>query len=233
LVRRYFAGRKAAGQRFGYDKPDTEIIGVIADAHVNSARDPVVPMAFFPLEQKMVFPTSLKVRLSGDPQQAITAVRAAVSEVAPALSVDRITPLAQQVETTASPDRIVALLASGFGSLALGLACVGLYGVMSYAVVRRTSEIGVRMALGARPGSILSGILRESLRLVCAGLVVGFPLAIVGTRLLAKALFGVQPGDLSTLMAAVFVLTSVVCVAALIPAWRASRVSPMVALRQE
>jgi predicted permease len=233
LVRRYFAGREAVGQRFGYDKPDIEIIGVVADAHVNSAREPIVPMAFYPLEQQMVFPSSLEVRISGDPLEAITAVRAAVSEVAPALSIDRITPLAQQVETTASPDRIVALLASGFGCLALGLACVGLYGVMSYAVVRRTSEIGVRMALGARPGSILSGILRESLTLVCVGLVVGFPLAMAGTRLLASGLFGVEPGDLSTLMAAVLVLISVVCLAALIPAWRASRVSPMVALRQE
>jgi hypothetical protein len=233
LVRRYFAGREAVGQRFGYDRPDTEIIGVVADAHVNSARDPIVPMAFYPLEQQMVFPSSLEVRISGDPRQAITAVRAAVSEVAPALSIERITPLTQQVETTASPDRIVALLASGFGCLALGLACVGLYGVMSYAVLRRTPEIGVRMALGARPGWILKGILKESLTLVCAGLSVGLPLAIIGTRLLANGLFGVAPGDLSTLMAAVLVLTSVVCVAALIPAWRASRVSPIMALRQE
>jgi predicted permease len=233
LAGRYFAGREAVGKRFGYDKPDTEIIGVVADAHVNSAREPVVPMAFYPLEQVMVFPYSLEVRIGAEPRQAIAAVRAAIAEVAPNLAVERITPLAQQVETTTSPDRIVALLASGFGCLALGLACVGLYGVMSYAVARRTSEIGVRMALGARPGSILGGILRESLTLVCVGLLAGVPLATAGARLLASGLFGVESGDLSTLMAAVFVLTSVVCLAALIPAWRASRVSPMVALRQE
>jgi predicted permease len=233
LVRRYFAGREAVGERFGYDKPDTEIIGVVADAHVNNARDEIMPMAFYPLEQQMVFPSSLEVRVSGDPRQAITAVRAAVSEAAPALSIERIIPLTQQVETTASPDRIVALLASGFGCLVLGLACVGLYGVMSYAVARRTSEIGVRMALGARPGSILSAILRESLTLVGVGLLVGFPLAMAAARLIANGLFGVEARDLSTLIAAVLVLTSVICIAALIPACRASRVSPMVALRQE
>jgi predicted permease len=233
LARRYFAGREPIGQRFGYDKPDTEIIGVVSDAQVNSAREPVGPMAFYPLEQVVVFPYSLEVRISAEPEQAIAAVRGAIADVAPNLAVERITPLAEQVETTTSPDRIVALLASGFGCLALVLACVGLYGVMSYAVARRTPEIGVRMALGARPGWILSGILRESLMLVCAGLVVGFPLAMIGARLLASGLFGVEPGDLSTLMAAVLLLTVVVCLAALIPAWRASRVSPIVALRQE
>ncbi len=233
LIRRYFAGREALGQRFGYNKPDTEIIGVVADAHVNSARDPVSPMAFYPLEQIIVFPRSLEVRTNQDPRDIITAVRAAISEVAPALSIESITPLALQVETTTSPDRIVALLASAFGFLALGLACVGLYGVMSYAVARRTPEIGLRMALGARPASILAGILRESLLLVSIGLAVGLPLSLLGTRLVASGLFGIQPGDLSTLIAAMLLLTSVVCLAALIPAWRASRVSPMVALRQE
>ncbi len=233
LVRRYFAGREAIGQRFGYGKPDTEIIGVVADAHVNSARDPVSPMAFYPLEQIMVFPRSLEVRTSQDPRDIITAVRAAISEVAPALSIEQISPLTQQVETTTSPDRIVALLASAFGFLALGLACVGLYGVMSYAVARRTPEIGVRMALGARPASILSGILRESLLLVSIGLAIGLPLSLLGSRLIAGGLFGIQPEDLSTLIAAMLLLTCVVCLAALIPAWRASRVSPMVALRQE
>ncbi len=233
LVHRYFASREAVGQRFGYTKPDVEIIGVVADAHVNSARDPMLPMAFYPLEQEMVFPYSLEVRTSQDPRDIISAVRVAILEVAPALSVERLSPLAQQVETTTSPERIVALLASGFGCLALGLACVGLYGVMSYAVARRTSEIGVRMALGARPGSILSGILKESLLLVCAGLAAGLPLSLLGTRLVAGGLFGIEPGDPSTLIAAMLLLTSVVCLAALIPAWRASRVSPMAALRQE
>ncbi len=233
LVRRYFAGREAIGQRFGYGKPDIEIVGIVADAHVNSARDPALPTAFYPLEQAMVFPYSLEVHTSQDPSGIITAVRAAISEAAPSLSVERLAPLAQQVETTISPDRIVAMLASGFGLLALGLACVGLYGVMSYAVARRTPEIGVRMALGARPGSILTGILLESLLLVSIGLAVGLPLSLLGTRLIAGGLFGIQPGDLSTLIAAMLLLTTVVCLAALIPAWRASRVSPIVALRQE
>lgn len=233
LVRRYFAGRDPIGQRFGYETPDTQIIGVIADAHLNSAREPVAPMAYYPLEQNAVFPFSLEVRTTSAPEQVASAVRPAIAEAFPRLVVERITPLAVRVESAASPDRIVALLASGFGALALVLACIGLYGVTSYAVVRRTSEIGVRMALGARPGTILSGILCESLLLVCAGLAIGLPFAIWASKALASGLFGVGPAQLSSLTLAAFLLTSIASLAALFPAWRASRVNPVVALRQQ
>src|SRR5262245_20627890 len=233
LAKRYFAGREPLGQRFGYQTPDGEIIGVIADARVNSAREAAAPMAYYPLDQAMLYTTNLSVRASGDAQQILNAVRDAIRDAAPTLVVDRITTLAQQVESGFGADRIVALLASAFGALAVALACIGVYGLMSYSVARRTAEIGVRMALGARPSTVLRGILVESMTPIVAGLLVGLPLAAAGGRMVSTILFGVSPWDGLTLMAAILTLAGLGLSAALIPARRASRVDPVIALRQE
>jgi len=233
LVKRYFAGREPLGQRFGYKTPDVEIVGVIADARVNSAREAAEPMAYYPLDQGMLYTTNLSVRASGDPQQILNAVRDAIRDAAPTLVVDRITTLAQQVDSGLGADRIVALLASAFGALAVALACIGVYGLMSYSVARRTAEIGVRMALGARPITVLRGILAESMTPIVAGLLVGLPLAAAGGRMVSSILFGVSPWDGSTLMAAILTLAGLGLSAALIPARRASRVDPVIALRQD
>src|SRR5262249_19524538 len=159
-------------------------------------------------------------------------VREAIRAAAPALVTDRITTVAQQVDSGLSADRIVALLASGFGGLALILASVGVYGLMSYSVARRTAEIGLRMALGARPGPLLRGILMESAKLVIMGLLIGVPLAAAGGRLISSILFGVGPWDWWTLTAAIVTLAVLGASAAFVPAWRASRVDPLIALRQ-
>jgi predicted permease len=233
LVQRYFAGRDALGQKFGYQTPDIEIVGVIADARVYSAREPAEPMAYYPLEQAMIYTTSMSVKAAGDPRQVVSSVRDAIQASAPALVVDRITTLAQQVDIGFSADRIVALLASAFGALALVLASVGLYGLMSYSVARRTAEMGLRMALGARPGAVLRGIMMESAGLVIVGLLIGVPLAAAGGRLISSILFGVGPWDGLTMMSAIVTLAVLGASAAFIPAWRASRVDPIVALRQE
>jgi ABC-type antimicrobial peptide transport system permease subunit len=120
-----------------------------------------------------------------------------------------------------------------FGVLALGLACFGLYGVMSYAVSRRTSEIGVRMALGAQPGDVLWTVLREALTLIALGLAMGLPLLFFAYRSIGALLYGIQPYDPLTLAATIGILTSVAVFAALWPAWRASKVNPVTALRNE
>jgi putative ABC transport system permease protein len=233
LVHRYFAGRDPIGQKFGYQTPDTEIIGVIADARVYSAREPAEPMAYYPLEQQMLFATAISVRVSGDPRQALDSVRDAIRRAAPILGVERISTLGQQVDNGLVADRLVAVLASAFGALAVGLACLGLYGLLSYSVARRTSEIGVRMALGARPMSVLSEILVESMGLIVVGLLAGLPLAAGGGRLISSILFGVSPWDALTLTFAILTLSVLGLSAAFIPAWRASRIDPLIALRRE
>ncbi len=231
-VRRYFANRNPLGQRFG-EHLESEIIGVVQDARVNRVREPAVPMAFHPLEGNLVYAGSLEIRAVGDPGAIANSVRKALFDVAPDLPIARITPLALQVDRSLNLERMGSVVTSAFGALALGLACFGLYGVMSYAVSRRTPEIGVRMALGAQPRNVLWTVLSEALALIALGLAVGVPAVIVASRSIAALLYGIQPNDPVTLATTVVILTSVAVFAALWPAWRASRVNPVAALRQE
>jgi predicted permease len=232
MVRRYFANRNPLGQRFGMHL-DSEIVGVVADARVNRVREEAVPMAYYPLKGNLVYAESLEIRASGDPNSIAADVRKELNRVAPDLPIERITPLALQVDRSLNPERMGSVITTAFGILALGLACFGLYGVMSYAVSRRTSEIGVRMALGARPGSVLWAVLREALALIALGLAIGLPVVLFASRSIRALLYGLQPDDPATLVATVFILTGVAAFASLWPAWRASRVNPVVALRHE
>jgi predicted permease len=231
-VRRYFGNRSPIGQRFG-EKLESEIVGVVQDARVNRVREPAGPMAYSPVGGNLVYAESMEVRAIGDPSAVAADVRKAVSEVAPDLPIDRITPLALQVDRSLKLERMGSVLTTTFGILALGLACFGLYGVMSYAVTRRTSEIGIRMALGARPGNVLWTILREALVLIGLGLAVGLPAVLFASRSIAALLYGIPPNDPLTLLSTIAILTSVAMFAALWPAWRASRVNPVTALRNE
>jgi ABC-type antimicrobial peptide transport system permease subunit len=160
-------------------------------------------------------------------------LRRAVQEVNPNLPIVRIRTMAEQIEVNVTQDRLVARLSMVFGGLALVLACLGLYGVMSYAVSRRTPELGIRMALGATPGRVLGGVFGESLALVSIGLLVGGPLVLAATRPLSKILFNVDARDPVPLIGAVLALTAVAALAGYVPARRASRVDPLVALRHE
>ena len=232
VVRRYFADRSPIGQRIG-NNLESEIIGVVQDARVNRVREEAVPMVYHPLEGNLVYAESLEVRAVGDPNAIAADVRKTLNQIAPDLPIDRITPLALQVDRSLNPERLGAFVSSTFGVLALGLACFGLYGVISYAVTRRTSEIGIRMALGARPSNVLWTILREALTLIALGLAVGVPVVIFASRSIAALLYGIEPNDPGTLLTTISILTSVAVFAALWPAWRASRVSPMAALRHE
>jgi predicted permease len=232
MARRYFANRSPLGQRFG-EHLEAEIIGVVADARVNRVREAAVPMAYYPLNGSVVYAESLEVRAAGDPDSIAAAVRKAASAVAPDLPIERITPLALQVERSLSPERMGSALTAAFGILALGLACFGLYGVMSYAVMRRRSEIGVRMALGARPRNVLWAVLKEALALIATGLAAALPVVFFASRSVGSVLYGVQPDDPATLGATVAILSGVAVFAALWPAWRASRISPLAALRYE
>ena len=190
-------------------------------------------MAYYPLEGNLVYAESLEIRAVGNSNAIAADVRKALHDIAPDLPIERITPLTVQVDRSLNLERMGSVLTTVFGILALGLACFGLYGVMSYAVSRRTSEIGVRMALGAQPASVLWTVLSESLALIALGLAAGLPLVFFTSRSLAAVLYGIQPNDPFTLLATIAILTSVAVFAALWPAWRASRLNPVTALRHE
>jgi predicted permease len=233
MAERYFRDGMAVGRRFGYGTPDVEIVGVVEDARVNRVQDPATPMAFFPMAQEITAARTLDVRAIGDPRSIAADVRRAVVEVDGALPIGGVTLLSEQVAGGLRQERLIAGLASLFGVLALGLASVGLFGVMSYAVSRRTTEFGIRMALGADERRVLAAVLVESLAVVGWGIAAGLPAAFLASRLLSGLLFGVGPADPTALSLAVILLVAVAALASVVPAWRASRVDPMVALRCE
>jgi ABC-type antimicrobial peptide transport system permease subunit len=156
-----------------------------------------------------------------------------INQIDDKLPIFGVTTMSDSVHDVLDQDRLIAQLVSFFGALALILACIGLYGVMAHGVARRTNEIGIRMALGARAGNIALMILRETLYLVLAGLVIGVPAALFGARLIATQLFDMSPTDPITLVAAAVVMTIVALLAGYLPARRASRVNPLNALRYE
>jgi putative ABC transport system permease protein len=235
LAARYFGDwRQAIGHRFGLSTPNIEIVGVVEDTRgLASLKATALPSVFVPLAQRTVVPRELEVRTSGEASALMAAVRRAVAEAAPGLPIESMEPATVRVTHSLGQERLMVLLTSGFGALALGLAAFGLFGIQSYAIARRTSEIGVRIALGAAPSRVLSSIVRDGLRLVLYGTLIGLPLIAIGGRLASGLMFGVSPYDPLTLVAAVLVLVIVGVTASAGPARRASRVDPMVALRQE
>jgi predicted permease len=242
MARRYFANRSPLGERFGYVKttggpgnppPAAEIVGVVRDARVTNVRDAAVPMAYYARQQSKDYSNNIDVRAAGDPRWIAGEVRKAVHDADPNLPLNRVATMTEQISDNVNMDRLVAYLTSAFGILALALASVGLYGVMSYAVARRTAELGIRMALGAHPSQVLWMVLRESLVLVALGVVVGLPLVFAASRFLKGMLFGLAPSDSTTVVSAALVLVFVAAVASYLPALRASRIEPTVALRYE
>ena len=227
-----FGTDKVIGARFGYDSPDTEIIGVVRDLRPNSLRDAPKSLVFRPLAQGTdEFINSVELRVAGPTAPVATALRAALRKVDPQLPVRDVTTLSELLERGLSRERLVARLAGSFGVLALLLAAVGLYGVMGYSVSRRTNEMGVRLALGASPGGVRMLVLRESLALCAAGILLGFVLLLPVKGLTGQLVYGMSPRDPATVVIATTILALVTAAAAFIPAWRASRIDPVDAIR--
>jgi predicted permease len=238
----YWPGRSAVGKFFHLtDSIAVQVVGVIADARDHSLTTPATRRVYFPYIHTDTAATQLgqsqnlrlEVRTAGDPSALVQQIRHAVLSVDPTLPIDALDPVSKLMANSISQERVLAQLATGFGVLALILAAIGLYGVMSYAISRRTSEIGLRIALGAQPGNVVRMVLNDAFSLVALGLAIGLPVALFATRLLRTQLHGVAPTDPISVGSAVAVLGASALVAVLVPALRASRLSPLLALRAE
>ena len=237
MAQRFFPGGSPLGKRFGLDKPDNteaiEVIGVVKDAKFGKLTEALIPDAFYPHSQLPNLLGNFVVRFSGPESAIVSQVRQTIRQTNPNLPIDEVVSLSDHVGRSLVQQKLVARLASFFGLLALLLACVGLYGVMSYGVARRTNEIGIRMALGAQGRSVLWLVLREALLLVVIGLAVGVLASLVVTKTATSLLYELKPNDPLTIVLATLLLTAVAVVAGYLPARRAARVDPMVALRDE
>jgi predicted permease len=236
LAKKLFAGRDSIGQHFGFDPSaanEFQIVGIVADAEVNGVRENTPPMIYFPLLQFVADVEDLDVRAIGDPASLSEPVRQVLKSVDPDLPIGDIRTLADQVNSDLGQERLIERLTMIFGAVALALACLGLYGVTSYGVTRRTRELGVRLALGALPSTVLWLVLRQMLILIGAGIVAGVFLSLTATRSVRSLLFGLSPYDPATILGATAVLAVVSIAAGLRPAWRAAKVDPTVALRYE
>ena len=235
IARRYFPNDSPLGKRLGYDAPDTEIVGVVRDARPTLHADPSA-MVYFPTRQPPNFaasPHAVAVRVAGDADVAVPSIRTAIQLTAPSLLLDSVTTMSAALDRDVARERVIAYLAGSFAFLALLLACIGLYGVLSYTVTRRTQEIGVRMALGARPGDLTRMVIGDGSRVVLAGVGLGILAAIIVGRLVTTLLAGVTSSDPITFMAVAATLFAVALTASYIPARRASRIDPATALRTE
>jgi predicted permease len=239
FAQRFFSGQNPVGRTFAFGgvsadlKNIIEIVGYAQDAKYTNLRDPIQPTVYLSALQYPDGRANFLVRVAGDVRGFASALRAAVDEIDPALPLLRLRTMEDQLDQNHAQERMLAKLSGFFGLLALALACVGLYGLMSYQVLRRTGEIGLRMALGALPAHVLQMILKESLALICLGVVAGLSGAWYASRLVEKMLFGLSPTDPLTYALTACILIAVALAAALLPARRASRVDPMTALRTE
>jgi predicted permease len=241
LVKTYFGGTSPIGRQFTYSiddhKQPMEIIGVVKDAKYDKVGDQTREIAYLPYAQHIadtnIEEASFAIRTAGDPRIAAGGVRAIIQSIDPNLPVFGLTTVAAQRDASIRDQRLMAGLAGGFGALALVLAAIGLYGVISYSVTRRTAEIGIRMALGANRGRVLSEVLRESLLPVAIGMIAGLGIAWGATRYIASQLYGLEAHDPATMAAAAGLTVTVAVIATLLPARRAAQVDPMIALRHE
>jgi predicted permease len=241
LVDFYFPHQDGIGKfiRFS-DSIDVQIVGVIADARDHRLTGAVDRRLYFPYvhtdtsSSQLGNPGALRleVRTAGDPAAVVDQIRKAIVAVDPSLPIDGIDPLPSLITSQIRQEILLTQLATAFGVLALALAAIGLYGVMSYSVARRSREMGLRAALGAQRGDVMRLVLTNALALVLSGLVVGLPLAMAMTRLLKSQLHGVGTADPGSIAVAVVVLVVSAIVAALVPALRATRVAPSIALRE-
>jgi putative ABC transport system permease protein len=236
LARQLFSDQDAIGKRvrFGGSKASLlEIIGVARDSKYATLGEGDRAIIYQPLLQQYAGAMTLIIRAETDPKNSIASVRSGIQALDPNLPVSGIKTLEEQVDFSLFPARLAAMLLGAFGLLAMALAAVGIYGLASYAVRHRTHEIGVRMALGAQPRDVLNLIIREGMRVVAIGIVIGLGLAFAATQVIGSFLYGVSATDTTTFLIIPTLLAGVAAIASLIPARRATKVEPIEALRYE
>jgi predicted permease len=239
MARKFFPQGDALGRSVSVDIDSVagpwRIVGVVKDTKIRSPRDRQARYTvYMPLAQMTgddAFVTRIEMRTVGDPAKMIGEMRKALAQVDPNLPLTQARTIREQVDSTMSHEELISSLTGVFSVLALVLAAIGLYGVMSYSVVRRTGEIGIRLALGAQAQRVLWMVLRESLVLLGVGMAVGLPLTLMATRAVRQQLYGLSATDPVTIAVAVGIVGGMTVLAAWLPARRAARVDPMVALR--
>jgi predicted permease len=238
-ARHHFGEADPIGRRVRLPKPgesgECEVIGIVADVRYESLREPVSRMAYVPLEQAFdrIGRATIAVRAAVDMTALVPAIRGEIRDHVPGGLVGSVVSVSHEVDEALLQERLVSLLATVFGALALVLACIGLYGVLSYSVVRRTREIGIRVAVGARPAGVAWLVLRDTIAVVAFGVAVGVPVALWVARFVERQLFDVTSRDPLAIFGAMLSLIMVAAIAGLIPARRASRIDPIHALRCE
>ena len=236
--RTFFSGADPVGARFAFGMPDSEagwitIVGVVADARRSGPSEPVRPYVLLPHAQYTTGRLEIVIRATGEPLALLPPVRAAVRAIDPEQPIARVRTLEQDFGETVAPRRFLMVLLSVFGVAACALAAIGIYGVMAYVVVRRTREIGLRIALGAPPGRVRRMVIAQAMAQAGIGLALGVVGALLLGGLIRGQLFGVAPSDPTTLMATAGVLALVALLASWLPARRAAAVHPMTAMRVE
>jgi predicted permease len=239
FVEQYLPGSNPIGQRFAEPEPDHaggpknagyEIVGVAADAKYNKLRREIQPTVYAPISGEQAF---FELRTKGDPEAMVAAARNIVNQTDSNLALFDISTESEQIERITFEERFIAQLSGFFGTLALLLACLGLYGLLSYEVTQRTREIGIRMAVGARRPDVVRLVLGQAIALVLAGAMVGLAASWGLARAMSSFLYGVHSGDPATFIAVALVLVMVAFAACYLPVRRATRVDPLVALRYE
>jgi predicted permease len=236
FARRFWPGEDPIGKRFtlgGAESPKMQVVGVAQDGKYTGLNDYQWPFVYRPQWQNRIGAATMVVRAEADPQKVIALVRGELQQLDPNLPIASARMLVERLGLALLPARIVASALGGFGVVALLLAAIGIYGVMSYSVSKRTREIGVRMALGAQRRDVLKLVMAQGMALTLIGVAIGLIAASGLTRLMKIVLFGVSATDPLTYAGVAALLTFVALLACYIPARRATKVDPMVALRSE
>jgi ABC-type lipoprotein release transport system permease subunit len=239
----YFAGDSPLGRHVvvdGAPSQNWQIVGVVRDAKHYGVREKVCRTTYVPADRapnsnaySAQGAGSFLIQTSTDSPFPAERVRTAISNAGGGVQIEALQPLQTAVDNMVNQEHMLAVLSSAFGSLALVLAAIGLYGVMAYGVAQRTSELGIRMALGATPGDVQWLVLRQTAQLILIGVGAGIAAALPLVRLTASLLYGVEPGDEMVFATSVLVLIAGATLAGYLPALQASRVDPVVALRRE
>ena len=237
FVRRYFPSVDPVGRHLLIFEPggfvSREIVGVVGGARFFALQGPPQPTMYLPYAQLSGFNMNIVVRSAADPEQLASSIRVALASVDPDESLSSFRAMQEVVSASAGDKRFDAFLLALFSAVALMLAAAGIYGLISYMVAQKTREIGIRLALGAEPSDVLKSTLAQGMKLVAIGMICGLALSVGLTRLMASQLYGVKATDPSTFAAVVIILGLVSLLACYIPARRATKVDPMVALRHE